>query len=306
VIIVAGEHLVDLIVDPSMQVQAVPGGGPFTTARTIARLRGTVAFLGRISTDRFGRDAMARLAADGVQSAYIQRTDEPTTLAVAELDADGAAVYRFHTSGTAAAGLREDALPAAFASLPVAVHVGTLGLVLEPMATTIEALVGGLDPTTVLMLDINARPAATPDVDAFRARVARLIRRADLVKVSVDDLAILHPGLDADAALDQLAAAGPRVVLRTDGARPVVVAAGPARRQLPIPSVPVVDTVGAGDAFGGGFLHAWVAAGRGRAALHDIEALVDAAAFAIRVATATVGRAGAEPPTPTELEPVPA
>jgi fructokinase len=306
VIIVAGEHLVDLIVGPSMEVRAVPGGGAFTTARTIARLGGTVAFLGRISTDRFGRDAMARLAADGVQSACIQTTDEPTMLAVAEVDADGAATYRFHTSGTAAAGLRQDALPAAFASQPAAVHVGTLGLVLEPLATTIEALVDGVDPTTLVMLDVNARPAATSDVDAFRTRVARLVRRADVVKVSSDDLAVLHPALDAEAALDGLAAAGPRVVLRTDGAGPAIVAAGPARRELAVPSVPVVDTVGAGDAFGAGFLHAWVASGRGRAALDDVEALVHATGFAIGVATATVGRAGAEPPTAAELEPVPA
>ena len=32
----------------------MPGGGPFNTARTIGRLGGQVAFLGRLSTDRFG------------------------------------------------------------------------------------------------------------------------------------------------------------------------------------------------------------------------------------------------------------
>ena len=53
-IVVAGEALIDLLVQPDGRVTAVPGGGPFNTARTIGRLGGEVAFLGRLSTDRFG------------------------------------------------------------------------------------------------------------------------------------------------------------------------------------------------------------------------------------------------------------
>ncbi len=95
-IVVAGESLVDLIVDPAMQLTPVPGGGPFNTARTLGRLGSQVAFLGRISNDRFGLDARARLAADGVGTEHLQATDDPTTLAVAELDDDGSATYRFY------------------------------------------------------------------------------------------------------------------------------------------------------------------------------------------------------------------
>ena len=54
-IVVAGEALMDLIVAPDGSVAANPGGGPYNTARTIARLGQPVMFLGRISSDRFGR-----------------------------------------------------------------------------------------------------------------------------------------------------------------------------------------------------------------------------------------------------------
>jgi Sugar kinases, ribokinase family len=54
-IVVAGEALIDLIVHRDGRLAAVPGGGPFNTARTIARLGVPVAFLGRLSDDRFGR-----------------------------------------------------------------------------------------------------------------------------------------------------------------------------------------------------------------------------------------------------------
>ncbi len=301
-IIVAGESLVDLIVEPSLRLTAVPGGGPYNTARTLARLGSEVAFLGRCSTDRFGRDARTRLAADGVRLEHVETTDDPTTLAVAELDDHGAATYRFYVQGTAAAGLSEASLPEVLAARPQAIHIGTLGLVLEPLATTVERLIERVDDDTLVMLDVNARPSATPDAAAYRARVRRLLRRADVVKVSVDDLAYLLTDLDPDAALDDVAASGPTLVMRTDGAAPLVIRAGAQRFEMPVPVVPVVDSVGAGDAFGGGFLHAWVRVGRTRAALADEVAVLAAATFGIRVAALTVGRVGAEPPNATELE----
>jgi hypothetical protein len=54
-ITVAGEALIDLIVDPAGHVDARFGGGPFNVARAIARLGQPAVFLGRLSGDRFGR-----------------------------------------------------------------------------------------------------------------------------------------------------------------------------------------------------------------------------------------------------------
>ena len=78
------------------------------------------------------------LAADGVRLDAVVRTDEPTTLALAELDETGSARYRFYERATSAPGLTPEA---ALAALPPAVgilHVGTLGLTLEPMATALR------------------------------------------------------------------------------------------------------------------------------------------------------------------------
>src|SRR5688572_30858719 len=107
VIVVAGEALVDLIVGPDGGLAANPGGGPYNTARTIARLGQPVTFLGRISSDRFGRELRANLARDGVAESGIIATDHPTTLAVVELDEQGVPTYRFYIDGTSAAGLTD-------------------------------------------------------------------------------------------------------------------------------------------------------------------------------------------------------
>ena len=112
-IVVAGEALVDLVPGQDDALRAHPGGGPFNTARTIGRLGQPVAFLGRLSSDRFGRTLEAMLEADGVGLGSVVRTDEPTTLALAEVDAAGAARYRFYERATSAPGLEPaDALAA--------------------------------------------------------------------------------------------------------------------------------------------------------------------------------------------------
>jgi fructokinase len=304
-IVVAGEALIDLIVGADGALRAVPGGGPYNTARTIARLGQPVKFLGRISTDRFGRDLRANLARDGVAMDGVIETDDPTTLAVAELDAQGVARYRFYVQGTSAAGLTETDVAAVAAVPSTALHVGTLGLVLEPVGTTIETLVERSDPSRLVMLDPNGRPSATPDPAAFRARIDRIARRADVVKVSDDDLRFLAPEQDPDATIDRLLTLGARVVLRTHGSDDVEIRTATGRSSVPVPTVEVVDTVGAGDAFGGGFLASWTAAGRGRDDLASMDRVRESVQVAVRVAALSCTRAGADPPTLAALEAFP-
>jgi fructokinase len=302
VIVVAGEALIDLIVGPDGALAAIPGGGPYNTARTIARLGERVTFLGRISTDRFGRDLRGNLARDGVAADGVVATDDPTTLAVVELDEHGVARYHFYLDGTSAAGLTDTDAADVMAASVTALHVGTLGLVLEPIGTTVEGLVERSELARLVMLDPNCRPGATPDPAAFRARIDRIARRADVVKVSEDDLRFLAPDDAPDATIDRLLTLGARVVLRTHGRDDVEVRTRSGRASVPVPAVPVVDTVGAGDAFGGGFLASWTAARRGRDDLASMDLICDSVQQAVRVAALSCARPGADPPTLTELE----
>ena len=300
-IVVAGEALYDLVLTEEETLAAHPGGGPYNTARTIARLGRPVAFLGRISNDRLGSRLRRELEADGVQTSTVVAADDPTTLALAEMDGGGVATYNFYTAGTAAGGLRPEeavsVLPAGMAAL----HLGTLGLVLEPTATALEAVLDTVDERVVVVLDPNVRPQLLTDAEAYRRRLARLLLRVDVVKVSDKDLEWLYPGLEPVEAARQLLAAGPAVALVTQGASgaTVVTAFGPTF----VPAVPVevVDTIGAGDAFGGGFLAWWHETGLGRDELADDEAVLAGTRFACEVAALTCSRAGALPPLRSEL-----
>ena len=70
---------------------------------------------------------------------------------------------------------------------------------------------------------------------------------------------------------------------------------------LDVPRVPVVDTVGAGDSFSGGFLAYWLHNGLGRADVAEVDRVVEAARFGIAVAGITCQRAGADPPHAHEV-----
>ena len=212
VIVVAGEALIDLV--PADDGTLVPhaGGGPFNTARALGRLGCPVAYLGRVSTDRFGARLAGLLAEDGVRLDAHVRTDDPTTLALVELDDRGAAAYRFYTEGTASAGLTTEAALTALPPDVAYLHVGTLGLVLEPMADALEALVEERAGRALVMTDPNCRPAIIADAPRYRDRIARVLRGTDVVKVSDEDLAWLAPGVPPDEAARALLAQGPALV----------------------------------------------------------------------------------------------
>jgi fructokinase len=299
--VVAGEALIDLVPVPGDALAAHLGGGPFNTARALGRLDRPVAYLGRISTDRFGARLAGQLAADGVRLDAHVRTDDPTTLALVELDERGSAAYRFYVGGTAAPGLTPAAALAALPADAAFLHVGTLGLVLSPLADALEALVGELRGRAVVMADPNCRPAVIADPTAYRARLERVLARADVVKVSEEDLAWLTPGVPARDAARALLGRGPAVVLLTRGGDGAVALTAQGAAEVPAPPVQVVDTIGAGDAFSAGWLAWWSERGLGHDALSDAGAVTEATRFACLVAARTCERAGASPPCRVDL-----
>ena len=299
-IVVVGEALVDLVRRVDGSISAHPGGGPFNTARTLGRLGRPVTFLGRLSNDAFGRQLRAELTADGVGDATAPDTDDPTTLALAQLDEGGAATYHFYVQGTSVPGLTpDDALTLVPAQVD-ALHVGTLGLVLEPFAVAAEALVDRLAGSALVLVDPNVRPILITDRSGYLARLERIVAKADVLKVSDEDLAWLAPGVEPITAARRLLDQGAGLVLVTLGANGAT-AVGPGfAEHVDAPAVDVIDTIGAGDSFAGAVLAWWEE--HDRPSLADATTARAAVAFAVRVAAITCSRAGANPPWRYELD----
>lgn len=296
-IVVCGEALIDLVAEGEVMRPHV-GGGPFNAAVALARLGTPAGFLGRLSSDPFGMRIRERLTSSGVSDRYLLTGPEPTPLAVVNLNARGEAEYSFYLEGTADRLVTLDVLPPLGAEV-IALHFGTLSLVTEPAASTFEALMVAEYGRRLVMLDPNVRPAVIGSRTAYMARLERWIQHADIVKLSEADAAWLRPDLHVSKVADWLRGLGAPLVIVTRGAEGAVAVGAKGSAEVPTPKVRVVDTVGAGDAFGAGVLRwLWDRSLLAPTAVAGIgsDELAGMLTFASAVAALACTRAGADPP----------
>ena len=296
-IAVLGENLVDLLVSSDGSVNAVIGGGPLNVARTIGRLGGDARFVSGVSADAFGTFVREALADSNVELALNTPLDQPTTLAVVELNPRGPR-YHFHLKDTAAFALDARVATDALRTIPdlAAIYFGTLGLLVEPMASLGESLIMGAPSHSLVVIDPNCRPSAVRDHAEYRSRVARLSARADVVKVSTEDLEYLYPDHSPLEGARAILRHGTTCVIVTDGAAPVTAVTRELEISVAVKATNVVDTVGAGDALVGGFMTWWTGHDLTQHHLHDATTLEEGVAAAIDISRLTCQRAGAQPP----------
>lgn len=305
-ILCCGEALIDMLpVETASDTPALaphPGGAVFNTAVALGRLGTPVGFFSGVSTDFLGQMLDRQLAVSGVGTGLCVRSPRPTTLAFVQL-IDGQARYTFYDEGTAGRMLTTTDLPALPTTIQ-ALFFGGISLVAEPCGTAYEALMLRAARDRVTMIDPNIRPGFITDLPGYRARLARMIAAADIVKLSDEDLEwISGPGNLADRAT-ALLALGPKLVLITEGARGAHALTAGHHLFSPAKKVVVADTVGAGDTFNAGALAALHRAGvltKTALASPDPAILTAALAYGNAAAAITVSRPGANPPWAKEL-----
>lgn len=298
--VVLGEALVDVVHRADGSVSRVPGGSAANTALALARLGHPTMLSTCLGPDDDGALVRRRLERSGVQ--LVVGPLPRTSTAQARIGLDGAATYTFDVGWDPAHELPE----------PIDhLHVGSLGVVLEPGASTVHRLAAAVRETATISFDVNLRPSLTGTGPEVLERVDTMIRLADVVKLSDEDLEQLRPGVSPEAAAADVLALGPTAVVLTRGAEGASWFGLSGTVDVPARPGVVVDTIGAGDTFSAGILGALAereALGeRGRDRLRRLgpEDWRGVLGFAARAAAVTVSREGADPPYQVDLAPPP-
>jgi ribokinase len=265
--------------------EPVDGGKGSNQAIAAARLGARVSFVGCVGADRLGDEGERWMVAAGVDTVHLRRS-------------------RTASTGNGFIMLAEDGVPA---------MVTCLGANAELSAEEVEAALLALQPARVLLTQFEI----SPQVALHAAQVARglgmttIVNPAPAPGAPLDGLMhadILVPnesearqllGLPIEQEIDLTLLAirlvqetGAGCVLVTAGERGVTGSDGSDTWEIAPPSVPVVDTSGAGDVF-----CAALAAGL----IHG-KAIRAASAWACGVAALSVTREGTIPAFPTLSE----
>jgi len=233
-----------------------PSGAPAIFIDQCGRLGGRAAMIGAVGDDDFGRVNLDRLRADGVDvSAVAVDRDYPTGSAFVRYRAGGARNFVYNIATSAASRLAWDATVEAVVGRAGHLHVmgtaltmASAGAIIGRAAEIIKARGGTLsvDPNLRKELRLDAR---------IERQFADLVRQADLLLPSGDELERAAGVADEAAALRRLFALGVKeIVLKRGAVGASCFGRDGSRRDAPAFVVEEVDPTGAGDCFGGAYV----------------------------------------------------
>jgi len=225
----------------AIETDRLPGGQVASALLGCARLGLRCAYVGSVGDDPAGREALAPLAAAGVDlSGVVVRPGAPSRTAQ---------IWVERTSGERSiVACRDPRLALAPDELP-----------LERIRAARLLHLDATDLAASLAAAAAAREAGIPvvldaDDDALADGVEELLQRVDFPVVAATFAETLYGTTRREEALERLLAAGARMAVLTAGLEGAL--AGDGERVWRAPAFPVAarDTTGAGDAFHAGFI----------------------------------------------------
>jgi fructokinase len=225
------------------------GGAPANFICHAHALGASARLISRVGDDPLGREIVTRLAGLGMPTATIAMDGEaPTGTVSIEVSADGQPRFTIHEN------VAWDRIEACEEALAVvaradAICFGTLAQRTPVARDAIGKLLGAAQPEAMIIFDINLRaPFYNDDV------IARSLTVANVLKLNEQELPILARIFELKGPIERQLAAladrfGLRLVALTRGAEGSMLFADGELVGKPAIPTPVLDTVGAGDAF---------------------------------------------------------
>jgi 2-dehydro-3-deoxygluconokinase len=256
------------------------GGSESNVAIGVRRLGAPATWVGRLGDDPPGDLITRELRAERIDAIVI--TDAaPTGLMLRWRPTGSHGRVDYHRRNSAGSRLQPTDIPEhVVRGAAVFHHTGiTLALGEDPAAAVRHAAAVARDAGVTVSFDLNYRRALwSPEQAAPELTAA--IRHSDVVFAGAEEAEMVVGTTDPVAAARALSELGPAQVLIKLGAAGGLALVDGAVLQQPAPSVAVVDTVGAGDAFVAGYLAELMT---GAPVARRLATAVAAGAFAVTV-----------------------
>jgi 5-dehydro-2-deoxygluconokinase len=237
------------------------GGTPANVAVAAARLGRRSALITRTGADPFGEFVARALAVYGVDTCYVAAVPgPPTPVTFCEMfPPDSFPLYFYRGRDAPDLQVRADELDyAAIASAGV-LWVTVTGLAAEPSRTATLTALASRDRSHPTVLDLDYRPAFWKSAAQARRWSRQAISRCTVVVGNLDECEVAVGSRDPARIGAALLDLGPRLAVVKLGPAGVLARDGAGEVRVPSVPVPVVNGLGAGDAFGGALCHGLLA-----------------------------------------------
>jgi 2-dehydro-3-deoxygluconokinase len=259
-------------------------GAESNVAIGLARLGHSVAFAGRVGSDAAGHWVRRALRAEGVDTAWLREDRaRPTGLILRDYPLGRPVSVGYYRAGSAASALAPDDADPELISGGRVLFVTGITAMLSPSAAGFVDRAVELARTACahVVFDLNVR-MRLGDGPAWRTVLHRYAGQADTLLIGQDELEMIG---ERTAAPDFLAGRTRTVLLKRGAAGATVLGAG-LELECAARTVPLVDPVGAGDAFAAGWISALL---RGLGPAEALREAVLVASLAVAAANDTAG-----------------
>lgn len=232
------------------------GGDTSNFAVAAARQGAKVAYLSALGIDPYAQMLRELWDAEGVVHTDVAaRSDAFTAIYFVNHDEQGHH-FSFFRTGSAASRMTPDSLPMESLQGAKALHLSGISLAISPSAcdTAYAAIAVAREAGRLVTFDTNLRLKLW-SIDRARAVMNDVIAHCDVCLPSYDDIVAITGLTEPDALVDHCLRQGAKVVALKMGEQGALVADTHQRHRItPHPCQPV-DATGAGDTFGGAFVH---------------------------------------------------
>jgi fructokinase len=242
-------------------VAANPGGSMLNTAVSLGRAGIHVEFISEIAADQAGDRIVRFLHENQVGTSYSHRySDGKTTLALAFLNERADAGYSFY-SGQPEERLKgklpfpsgnDVVLFGSFFSLADGIH--------EKVITFLSA---ARKNKALILYDPNYRKPHIADLQQLMPRILENFSNADIIRGSNEDFLHIFAIRNPEEVYARIRNRDDQTLIFTRSNEAVSILSGEKRILIPVPLIEPVSTIGAGDSFNAGVIHAIMEMGIG-------------------------------------------